>query len=358
MLLYCRINDRFKERSPLHPAIWTREECVRRCICGNNTQRLIKAHHAKVYRGGEQGEIVANVFGAPDRVAKALRSAAHSGTRRVLRCTSCRAEPCTSPERCGADDCSSNGDEKELFHAPSYLLSLTILGAMNPRTILVVDDEPVIRSSIAEALSGEGYQVAEAVDGASALAAFRESKPNLVLLDVMLPGLSGIEICRIIRAESTTPIILLTARDAEADKVLGLEVGADDYVTKPFSLRELMARVRAVLRRLDEPQKVSDLLELNGVQVDLPGHRLLRNGVALPIKPQAFRLLTFLMENPGRVFSRNQLLEQVWGSDFPGETRTVDVHMHALRELIEEDPADPIVLQTIRGVGYVLRPIK
>ena len=229
---------------------------------------------------------------------------------------------------------------------------------MTPRTILVVDDEPVIRTSISASLGAEGYRTVEAADGVAALALIRSERPDAVLLDVMLPGLSGVEVCRLIRAEANVPIILLTARDAEADKVLGFEAGADDYVTKPFSLRELAARVRAVMRRAsgEQPEIAADgLIDLGAARVDLAGHRLIRNGAPIPVKPQVFRLLAFLIQNSGRVFSREQLLDRVWGSDFPGETRTVDVHVHALRELIEVDPSDPKLLETIRGVGYVLR---
>lgn len=229
---------------------------------------------------------------------------------------------------------------------------------MTTKTILVVDDEPVIRSSVAEALAAGGFRIVEAADGAAALQIARSEKPDLVLLDVMLPGISGVEVCRLLRADSRVPIILLTARDAEGDKIQGFEAGADDYVTKPFSLRELAARVNAVLRRTggEAPIQGSDgLVAVGAVHVDLPGHRVLRDGAPLAVKPQVFRLLAFLIENSGRVFSREQLLDRVWGSDFPGETRTVDVHVHALRELIEVDPANPTVLETIRGVGYVLR---
>lgn len=225
------------------------------------------------------------------------------------------------------------------------------------QSILVVDDEPVIRTSVAEALASEGYTVLEASDGASGLTAFREGRPDLVILDIMMPGLSGVEVCRLIRAESKTPIILLTARDAELDKVLGLEVGADDYVTKPFSLRELSARVRAVLRRIDPASASSEknIIDFGAVQIDLAGHRVTRAGEVLPLKPRAFQLLAFLLEHRGQVFTREQLLARVWGTDYPGETRTVDVHMHALRELIEVDSANPTLLQTVRGVGYIAR---
>ncbi|HWH24337.1 MAG TPA: response regulator transcription factor [Candidatus Limnocylindria bacterium] len=221
------------------------------------------------------------------------------------------------------------------------------------QSVLVVDDEQALREAVAGALRGEGFRVIEAADGAAALERFRADPPDLVLLDLMLPELSGIEVCRIMRRESDVPIVMLTARDSETDKVVGLEVGADDYVTKPFSLRELLARVRALLRRRAAGRPA--LIELAGVQVDLAGHRLLRDGEALPVKPKAFELLAFLVRNPGRAFTREQLLQQVWGYDYAGETRTVDVHVHWLRALIEPDPRRPRLIETVRGVGYVLR---
>ena len=232
------------------------------------------------------------------------------------------------------------------------------------RTILVVDDEPTLRETMAEALAQDGLRVVTAADGKEALEKFRSESPDLILLDLMLPQVSGIEVCRIVRRESSVPIIMLTARDAEIDKVVGLELGADDYVTKPFSLRELMARIRAQLRRLDaasndreagSPSVPSGLVRLGAVTVDLAGHRLRRAGADLPIKPKAFELLAFLVRHPGQVFSRDQLLEKVWGYDYAGETRTVDVHVHWLRSAIEEDPGLPVYLQTVRGTGYVLR---
>ncbi len=226
------------------------------------------------------------------------------------------------------------------------------------RTVLVVEDEPTVRETIAEALTADGLRVVTAADGRQALDRFRAERPDLVLLDLMLPELSGMEVCRILRRESSVPIIMLTARDSEVDKVVGLEVGADDYVTKPFSLRELQARVRAHLRRQDTAAaapRASTEVHLGPVAVDLAGHRLLRAGVPIPVKPQAFELLAFLLRNPGQVFTRDQLLERVWGYDYAGETRTVDVHVHWLRSHIEEDSAHPRYLQTVRGVGYVLR---
>jgi DNA-binding response OmpR family regulator len=226
------------------------------------------------------------------------------------------------------------------------------------RTILVVDDEATLRETVVDALEAEGFKVSAAADGREALARFRAERPDLVLLDLMLPEMSGIEVCRIIRAESGVPIVMLTAKDSELDKVVGLELGADDYVTKPFSLRELSARIRAIFRRAEQaatehtpPASVT----IGDVQVDLAGHRLLRDGEVLPVKPKAFELLVFLLRNPGQVFTRDQLLERVWGYDYAGETRTVDVHIHWLRGQLEPDPANPQFIHTVRGVGYVFR---
>jgi DNA-binding response OmpR family regulator len=233
------------------------------------------------------------------------------------------------------------------------------------RTILVVDDEPTLRETLAEALAQDGLRVVTAADGRAALERFRAESPDLVLLDLMLPEVSGIEVCRILRRESSVPIIMLTAKDGEIDKVVGLELGADDYVTKPFSLRELMARIRTQLRRLEraeadgagngsEPAE-REHIRLGSVSLDVAGHRLLREGKELAVKPKAFELLAFLARNPGQVFGREQLLEKVWGYDYAGETRTVDVHVHWLRSAIEDDPSRPTYIQTVRGVGYVLR---
>src|SRR5436190_3214543 len=227
------------------------------------------------------------------------------------------------------------------------------------RTILVVEDETTLRETLADALEAEGFHVLQAADGRAALTQFRSDQPDLILLDLMLPELSGIEVCRIIRAESGVPIVMLTAKDSELDKVVGLELGADDYVTKPFSLRELSARIRALFRR-SEQVAVSDgaapaILDLGRVQVDLAGHRLLRDGETLAIKPKAFELLAFLLRHPGQAFTRDQLLEHVWGYDYAGETRTVDVHVHWLRSTLEDDAAAPRFIHTVRGVGYVFR---
>jgi two-component system response regulator RegX3 len=226
------------------------------------------------------------------------------------------------------------------------------------RTILVVDDETTLRETLVEALESEGFRVVSAADGREALTIFRAERPDLVLLDLMLPELSGIEVCRIIRAESGVPIVMLTAKDSELDKVVGLELGADDYVTKPFSLRELSARIRALFRRSEQAvasENPPAVVDLGRVQVDIAGHRLLRDGEALPIKPKAFELLIFLLRHPGQVFTRDQLLERVWGYDYAGETRTVDVHVHWLRSQIEDEPSSPQFIHTVRGVGYGFR---
>jgi DNA-binding response OmpR family regulator len=225
------------------------------------------------------------------------------------------------------------------------------------RTILLVEDEPTLLETLAWNLEQDGYGVVTAVDGRAALDRFRETRPDLVILDLMLPEIPGTDVCRIIRQESATPIIMLTAKDSEIDKIVGLELGADDYVTKPFSLPELQARIRALLRRTEGRVTVEGpaSVDLGAFQVDLPGHRILRDGREVPIRPKAFELLAFLVRQPGQVFTREQLLEHVWGYDYAGETRTVDVHVHALRTLIEDDPAQPRYLHTVRGVGYVFR---
>jgi DNA-binding response OmpR family regulator len=224
------------------------------------------------------------------------------------------------------------------------------------RTILVVDDEPTLRETLAEALEMDGFRVLTAADGREALSRFREHQPDLVVLDLMLPELSGIEVCRIIRAESGVPIVMLTAKSSELDKVVGLELGADDYVTKPFSLRELTARIRSLLRRTEQlGEAPAALIELGALTVDLAGHRLLRDGERVSVKPKVFELLAYLLRHPGQVLTREQLLEHVWGYDYAGETRTVDVHVHWLRAAIEPAPAEPIYLHTVRGIGYVFR---
>ena len=225
------------------------------------------------------------------------------------------------------------------------------------RTILVVEDEPTLRETLVEALDADGFRTIAAADGRRALEQFRAERPDLILLDLMLPEVSGIDVCRIIRAESSVPIIMLTARGSEVDKVVGLELGADDYVTKPFSLRELTARIRAVFRRGEQAAAAGapPTVDVGAVTVDLAGHRILRDGIEVPVKPKVFELLAFLIRHAGQVVTRDQLLERVWGYDYAGETRTVDVHVHWLRAAIEADPAHPALVQTVRGVGYVLR---
>ena len=223
--------------------------------------------------------------------------------------------------------------------------------------ILLIEDERALREALADALAAEGFVVEQAATGGAGLTAFRASPPDLVLLDLMLPEMSGIEICRAIRSNSKVPIIMVTAKASETDRIVGLDLGADDYVTKPFSARELSARIRAVLRRgtATPPPVGQRLLKVGEAEIDLEGQRIMRSGSSVHVKPKAFQLLAFLIQNAGRVYSREQLLDRVWGYDYAGETRTVDVHMHALRQAIEAIPAQPTALQTVRNIGYVLR---
>ena len=224
--------------------------------------------------------------------------------------------------------------------------------------VLVVEDEINLREPLVYLLQKEGYDVIEAGDGKSAIDSFFTLGADLVLLDLMLPEMGGIEVCRSIRSSSRVPIIMVTAKASETDRISGLDLGADDYVTKPFSSRELVARIRAVLRRADvgvSSAAVGSRLRIAEAEVDLEGQRVLRDGAVVHLKPKAFQLLAFLIENAGRVYTREQLLDKVWGYDYAGETRTVDVHMHALRQAIEAIPAQPAALQTVRNIGYVLR---
>jgi DNA-binding response OmpR family regulator len=226
--------------------------------------------------------------------------------------------------------------------------------------ILVIDDERVLLDTLRYNLIKAGYQVRVAADGAEALSLAREEQPDLVILDIMLPQMDGFEVCRILRQESAVPILMLTARDEELDKVLGLELGADDYLTKPFSMRELQARVKAMLRRSEMARSAggsaTDGKLLEGkLEVDLHSHQARYAGEPLHLKPKEFDLLVFLMRHPGRAFSRDQLLEQVWGYDYAVDTRTVDVHVRWLREKIESDPSTPQLIETVRGVGYRFR---
>ncbi len=223
----------------------------------------------------------------------------------------------------------------------------------NVKTILVVDDEPTLVATLKYNLERESFRVLEAADGEAALEAARTGHPDLIVLDLMLPGLSGLEVCRILRKETRVPIIMLTAKDAEVDKVVGLETGADDYVTKPFGMPELMARVRALLRRAEPgADDAPDVVESGDLRVDLARREVRRGGSPLRLKPKELDLLGFFMRRRGRAFSREELLNQVWGYEFADDTRTVDVHVRWLRQKIEPDPAQPSRLITVRGVGY------
>lgn len=220
--------------------------------------------------------------------------------------------------------------------------------------ILVVEDEETLAEAISFLLSKEGFDVAVAATGPEAIVSFEKSGADLILLDLMLPGLSGTEVCRQIRAKSSVPIIMLTAKDSEIDKVVGLELGADDYVTKPYSSRELIARIRAVLRRGEIQDSVGDevTLEVGPVRMDTDRHIITVNGEVVAIPLKEFELLEFLMRNAGRVLTRIQLIDRVWGSDYVGDTKTLDVHIKRLRAKIEKDPANPEYIQTVRGMGY------
>ena len=221
------------------------------------------------------------------------------------------------------------------------------------KKILVVDDEPTLVATLKYNLERDGFQVVTADDGVSAINLARSHRPDLVLLDLMLPGLDGFEVCRILRRETQAPILMLTAKGEEIDKVVGLELGADDYVTKPFSMRELIARVRAVLRRADiRPDGEREVLNSGDLSVDLAKREAARSAQAVPLKPKEFELLAFLMQNRRRAFTREQLLNQIWGYDFAGDTRTVDVHVSWLRQKIEDEPQKPARIVTVRGVGY------
>jgi two-component system OmpR family response regulator len=226
--------------------------------------------------------------------------------------------------------------------------------------ILVVEDDQTLLGILKYNLDKEGFKVVTAVDGAQALEVARTEKPEMIILDIMLPGLSGLEVCRILRHEMITPILILTAKAEEIDRVVGLELGADDYVTKPFSMRELIARVRAMLRRSEMMKQDSTpeadterrSIKAGALELDVSRHQALLAGSVLELSPIEFDLLAFIVENRGRVFSRDYLLEKVWGYDYAGDTRTVDVHIRWLRKKIEIDPSHPIHILTVRGVGY------
>jgi two-component system response regulator RegX3 len=224
--------------------------------------------------------------------------------------------------------------------------------------VLVVEDEDSISDPLSYLLQQEGFEVVVATTGPEGLAEFDRGGADIVLLDLMLPGLSGTEVCRTLRAKSSVPVIMLTARDSEIDKVVGLELGADDYVTKPFSSRELVARVRAVLRRRGEPEAAAEgVLEAGPVRMDVERHVVTVAGepVSLPLKE--FELLELLLRNAGRVLTRGQLIDRVWGSDYVGDTKTLDVHVKRLRAKVEQDPGNPRLLVTVRGLGYKLEAL-
>lgn len=225
-------------------------------------------------------------------------------------------------------------------------------------TVLVVEDEENLLEALRYNLEREGYAVHTAIDGEQALAAAQDSSPDLVILDVMLPRLDGFEVCRILRRRGDVPILMLTARGEEIDRVVGLELGADDYVTKPFSVRELMARARNLLRRSRRAAVAEDAapqhkaLRSGNLEIDSVSHTARLNGAPLELKPREFDLLALLAQNKARAFTRDQILERLWGYDYYGDSRTVDVHIRWLREKIEPEPSKPVRIITIRGVGY------
>jgi len=221
--------------------------------------------------------------------------------------------------------------------------------------ILVVEDEPALVEALEFGLAAEGFDVVATGDGEESLRLVERERPDLILLDLMLPGLPGTEVCKRVRATSSVPIIMLTARDAEIDKVVGLELGADDYVTKPFSMRELAARVRAVLRRGGGGWDLPDVgapLEAGGVRVDPERYEVTVHGEPVELPPKEFALLELLIRNAGRVLTRDLLIDRIWGPDYVGDTKTLDVHIKRLRGRIEESPHDPKLIVTVRGVGY------
>lgn len=221
-------------------------------------------------------------------------------------------------------------------------------------SILLVEDEAALSEPLAYLLKREGYDVTVAEDGPTALAEFDKDGADLILLDLMLPGIPGTEVCREIRTRSSVPIIMLTAKDSEVDIVVGLELGADDYVTKPYSSRELLARIRAVLRRRVEAEEAIDdaILEAGSVRMDVDRHTVQVNGAEISMPLKEFELLELLLRNAGRVLTRGQLIDRVWGSDYFGDTKTLDVHIKRIRSRIEESPSEPAMLVTVRGLGY------
>ena len=223
--------------------------------------------------------------------------------------------------------------------------------------ILVVEDEESFRDALSYMLRKEGFEVVLADNGPAALEEFDRHGADLVLLDLMLPGLSGTEVCRALRAKSSVPVIMLTAKDSEVDKVVGLELGADDYVTKPYSTRELLARIRAVLRRRGEPEDLAPAtVEAGPVRLDVDRHVVSVSGAEVTMPLKEFELLELLLRNAGRVLTRGQLIDRVWGSDYVGDTKTLDVHVKRLRAKVEPEPATPRHIVTVRGLGYKFEP--
>jgi two-component system response regulator RegX3 len=219
--------------------------------------------------------------------------------------------------------------------------------------VLVIEDEESFRDALKFMLSREGFDVILAPNGAEGIKLFDSMNPDLVLLDLMLPEVSGTEVCKYIRTKSNAPVIMLTAKDTEIDKVVGLELGADDYVTKPFSTRELLARIKAVLRRGGEMENdFVGAVEVGPIRMDVERHALSVNGEAVSMPLKEFELLEFLMRNSGRVLTRGQLMDRVWGSNYVGDGKTLDVHVKRIRSKIEPDPANPVHLTTVRGLGY------
>lgn len=218
--------------------------------------------------------------------------------------------------------------------------------------ILIIEDEQSYREATAFMLRREGFEVAVAADGRSGLAEFNRSGADVVLLDLMMPGIPGTAVCRELRKLGNVGVIMVTARDSEVDKVVGLELGADDYVTKPFSHRELVARIRAVLRRGQDVELVPDVIESGGVRMDVERHEVSVDSQAVRLALKEFELLELLLRNAGRVMTRSQLIDRIWGSDYVGDTKTLDVHVKRIRSKIEQDPSNPVLLVTVRGLGY------
>jgi len=232
---------------------------------------------------------------------------------------------------------------------------MTVPVDRRPHRILLVEDEPGLADSVRYALGSEGFDVFVADSGVSGLESARVNQPDLVLLDLMLPGMSGLDVCRQIRSSSDVPIIMLTAKDAESDKVAGLELGADDYMTKPFSMRELIARVRAHLRRAAKTGVLSESNEVlrgGSIELDIDAHQARLNGAVVDLRPKEFELLESLMRRKNRLAARHTLIDEVWGPTYFGDTKTLDVHIKRLRQKLEPDPTGPVHILTVRGLGY------